>query len=239
MSQIVKVQGKQALKNLLKIIAEESVKRAKESENSELSSDSADAERLKQSQLNSDIKQFKEAQPPDETKTKLDEEAPEGQPVQRSQQAAPQQAAPQQDQGAVPDAPPKPKITFAMFRDKLNMIRSGRSLRDREIRAQLKDYFKNLGHDEKEALYVFLDAIVQIITAGISSEDAPEPDEPPHDIEMDKGPDAEPHEEHPGSTHHHQPKRRRASREDTSPPIDVGRRQRTESLRRHIRSLME
>lgn len=228
---VVKLHGKKALQNLLKIIAEESVKSAKDPEKA------SDAERLRQSQLNADIKQFKEAQPADEEKSKLDEEAPEGQVVGQGQQ----QAQPVQQQVSSEDAQtPHPKISFAMFRDKLNTIRSGRSLRDREIRGELKAYFKKLGHDEKEALYVFLDAIAQIITAGISSEDVPEPDEPPHDIEMDKGPDAEPHEEHPGTTHHHaQRKKVRRSREDTTPPIDVGRRQRTESLRRQIRSLME
>ena len=59
--------------------------------------------------------------------------------------------------------------------DKLNMMRSGQSANKKEVRGNLDEYFKSLSMGERQSLYVFLDALNQILTAGVDGEEAPEP----------------------------------------------------------------
>ena len=141
------------------------------------------------------------------------------------------------------------RISFTMIRDELNTIRSGRSLRDKEIRAELKDYVTGLDAHERTALHAFLRGIGQILTAGIDSKQAEEPSDDPYDIEMNRSDDANA-DAQGGTTP--RPKKKQAAvvkkpvnrakqrgLEDTSAPIQVGRKQATEGIRRKIRELME
>jgi len=133
------------------------------------------------------------------------------------------------------------RISFTMIRDKLNTIRSGRSLRDKDIKAELKDYITNLDAEEKLALHTFLDGIGQILTAGIEGEEAAEPSEDPPGIEMKKMDEPETGEKERPAGRARKPvsrSRQRRGVEDTSAPIQVGRRQRTEALRRKVRELL-
>ena len=103
--------------------------------------------------------------------------------------------------------------------DKLNMMRSGKSADNKEIRDSLDEYFKGLSMGERQSLFVFLDALNQILTAGVDGEKAPEPDE--------KGIDTTP------------------TRSDKKTPdqkkndsiIVVGEAQRTEDIKRLIREM--
>lgn len=124
-----------------------------------------------------------------------------------------------------------PKISFVMIRDKLNTIRSGRSLKDDDIRTELKQYVNSLSKEEKLALYAFLDGIAQIITTGLDSEEADEPSKSPFKVKMDS-PDSDDEVE----TREIKPRRQQATQrpvrrvakksrpagiEDTAPPITV------------------
>ena len=131
-------------------------------------------------------------------------------------------------------------VTFTMIRDKLNTIRSGRSLRDRDIKDELKSYVMKLDGEERGALHAFLDGIGQILTAGIESEEAQEPSDDPYDIEMEKR--DEPKVDEPKTTKKSVKKpvdrKKQRSLEDTTAPIQVGKTAQTESFRRKIRELM-
>lgn len=134
------------------------------------------------------------------------------------------------------------RVTFTMIRDKLNTIRSGRSLRDKDIRAELKNYIMRLDPDERIALHAFLDGIGQILTAGLSAKDVKEPSEDPYDIKMSrytKGTKDEDEEEPKGAVRRPVIRsKQRRSIEDTTAPIKVGQKQTTETIRRKIRDLM-
>jgi len=138
---------------------------------------------------------------------------------------------------------PEENITFTMIRDKLNTIRSGRSLRDRDIKDELKSYVMKLDGDERGALHAFLDGIGQILTAGIESEEAQEPSDDPYDIEMEKREDGDDGED-ASPTKSTKPVKKPVNRkkqrglEDTSAPIQVGKAAKTESIRRRVRELM-
>ena len=59
--------------------------------------------------------------------------------------------------------------------DKLNMMRSGHSADKKEVRKELDTYFKSLSMGERQSLYVFVDALNQILTGGVDGKEAPEP----------------------------------------------------------------
>ena len=74
-------------------------------------------------------------------------------------------------------------VTLDKVVDKLNMMRSGRSANDKEVKINLDKYFKSLSMGERQSLFVFLDALNQIMTAGVDGKNAPEPDEQGIDTE--------------------------------------------------------
>lgn len=74
-------------------------------------------------------------------------------------------------------------VTLDKVVDKLNMMRSGKSAKDKEVKANLDEYFKSLSMGERQSLFVFLDALNQIMTAGVEGKNAPEPDEQGIDTE--------------------------------------------------------
>jgi hypothetical protein len=97
----------------------------------------------------------------------------------------------------------------------INQIRSGRSLKDPEVRDNLKDYFDRLGKPERIALSEFLAGLTDVIVKGVPAEDAETPDEevsikePKKNQEKEADSEEEPSKEKPI--------------EDTTPPIQVRR----------------
>lgn len=81
--------------------------------------------------------------------------------------------------------------------DKLNAVRSGKSLKDEDIRGAFEKYVGGLDAEEKIALFAFLKGIAQVTSGEVSGEEAVEPDTAPTPgIEMKKsdepGPSADP-----------------------------------------------
>ena len=75
-------------------------------------------------------------------------------------------------------------ITTDDIIDKINLIRSGRSLKDPNINANLDQYIKSLSNAEKTALMAFLKGISQITSGSVSGEDAIDPSEKPANVKM-------------------------------------------------------
>lgn len=78
----------------------------------------------------------------------------------------------------------KGTITLDMVVEKLNSIRSGRSLKDENISQQMQAYFNDLNDNERLALYAFLKGIAQIITGEIQGQQAPTPQQATPAVEM-------------------------------------------------------
>lgn len=131
----------------------------------------------------------------------------------------------------------------------LNMIRAGRSLKEPDVSAELEKYInKQLNDSERLALATFLSAL-RDLTSGTPAEDAPEPGDENVDISAND----EEREEH-GEVRPREPSRPalqpsaqpansiRVSRgtEDTTPPIQVGPRNNrlSEEYRKHILSIL-
>lgn len=57
----------------------------------------------------------------------------------------------------------------------LNMLRSGKSTKDEEVKKQLGDYFDSLPAGDRQALFVLLSGLTQILTSGVGGANAPAP----------------------------------------------------------------
>ncbi len=70
--------------------------------------------------------------------------------------------------------------TYAKVIDKLNLMRSGKSVRDKEISAQVKKYFNSLSGPERTALFAYLDALTEIMSGGESASKVEDPSDDPY-----------------------------------------------------------
>ncbi len=88
--------------------------------------------------------------------------------------------APAADQSAAPAEQPveKKPITVEDIVEKLNVVRSGRSTKDLDVKRELDEYINQFDEDEKTALLAFLQGLGQILTSGIDSQDAADPADP-------------------------------------------------------------
>ena len=59
----------------------------------------------------------------------------------------------------------------------MNMMRSGKSTKDPRTKNSLGDYFKGLNSGERQALFVLLSGLTQILAGGVEGEAAPDPAE--------------------------------------------------------------
>lgn len=75
------------------------------------------------------------------------------------------------------DVTPDQDHTVEDVIEKLNTIRSGRSLRDEDVKQQFSKYYEELSDAEKLALYSLLTGIGQILTTGLDSSEAEEPED--------------------------------------------------------------
>ena len=90
------------------------------------------------------------------------------------------------DPAPAPPAPaPQPEgegerkpITVDDIVEKLNVVRSGRSTKDLDVKRELDEYVNQFDEDEKTALLAFLQGLGQILTSGIDSQDAVDPADP-------------------------------------------------------------
>jgi len=69
-------------------------------------------------------------------------------------------------------------ITAEDIIDKLNIVRSGRSTRDGDVKREMEEYIAQFNEDEKMALLAFLEGLGQILTSGVDSADAADPQDP-------------------------------------------------------------
>lgn len=78
------------------------------------------------------------------------------------------------------------EVTVEDIVDRLNIIRSGRSLKDDSVSSAMAQYVDSLSSEERVALLAFLKGISQIVTGEIPAEDAVEPSNDPASIAMQK-----------------------------------------------------
>ena len=67
-------------------------------------------------------------------------------------------------------------VTGAMIVQKLNSVRSGRSLKDATISQEMANYLKRLSAVERLTLWTFLNGLSQVLGGTVSGNEATEPD---------------------------------------------------------------
>ena len=93
--------------------------------------------------------------------------------------AAPADPAPAPAPAPQPEGEGERKpITVDDIVEKLNVVRSGRSTKDLDVKRELDEYVNQFDEDEKTALLAFLQGLGQILTSGIDSQDAVDPADP-------------------------------------------------------------
>lgn len=70
---------------------------------------------------------------------------------------------------------------------KINALRAGHSLKDKEIAISLEEYFTGLDVAEKTALFTYIKAIAEIVSGIQPGKSAIEPDDENPDVTMQKG----------------------------------------------------
>jgi hypothetical protein len=102
----------------------------------------------------------------------------------QAEPAAAPPPAPDATAGAAPAPPaaptdvPQEPITVEDIIVKLNIVRSGRSTKDSDVKRELEEYIGQFNEDEKQALVAFLEGLGQILTSGVDSDDAVDPQDP-------------------------------------------------------------
>ena len=132
----------------------------------------------------------------------------------------------------------------------INTMRSGRSLRDKEIKTELNDYYDRLDENEREVLLLFLKELSKILTGAIDGENAQDPSDPKTYFNITK---RAKEKEQPGDEKNKiiakgkesvaqqqdtAPVQKSSAGEDTSPPIKVNESQDLTFLRQKVRLLM-
>ena len=140
------------------------------------------------------------------------------------------------------------EVSLDSIFDAVNDLRSGRSLKDRQIKQQLRMYFDRLDTLERESMLAFFRAFAGILTGQFDGSAAPDPSEEPYSITMSKGddeskqqapgPETLPDAPDPESPAPEEDEEQEDDLEDTSPPIQAGQEQQLAEIRKRVRKLM-
>jgi len=221
----------------LKILAEESIKEAQRS----ISSTDP-----MQGQIEKQMKQDKSIYDLSEQDGLPSEEEEATKPTDDTEPVSTDDAEPVED-----DSGEGLEVSLDSVADSIKTLRSGRSVDDREIKAQMRAYFDRLEAPERQALQAFMSAFSKILTNNVTGADAQDPSDPPLNIAMSGGgakpPEpkvsAEPEKE-PAAAEtaedEEEEEEEKAGAEDTTPPVPItpGGPQRVAEIRRRVQKLM-
>ena len=186
-----------------------------------------DDERARQNQLEDDLDNLKssgqksgkdEVEEGEDTPTPKDEKPP-------ADEETPTPATPSVEE--VSDA------TIDDIVDKLNMLRSGKSTKDKNVRDQLASYWDGLQPGEQQSLYAYLTGLTQIMTAGAIGADATDPSSVGIKITAKKKSKDEEERKEPS------PDMGEKESDPDETPIIVGEAARKKNLLRYVREMMK
>jgi len=179
------------------------------------------------------------------------------QPVAGDQDIVTAEDEPEEGEATQPVQPPheeeelesevSPDVGYSLdsIRDSIKNLRSGLSVDDSAMKAEIGAYFDRLSGPERQALQVYFDSFSKILTRAVSGAEAQDPSDPPTSISM-SGPSEEPEpspeaETAPPSEPSEVGEEWEEEPEDVGtgrPPIRVGEQQRMSEIRERVRSLM-
>jgi len=223
----------------LRILAEESVKEAQATISN---SDPMQDKIITQMKSDKSVYNISEQPAPGDQDIVTAEDEPEGGGTQA--QAEPSQKEPETDESEV-----SPDVGYSLdsIRDSIKNLRSGLSVDDSAMKAEIGAYFDRLSGPERQALQVYFDSFSKILTRAVSGADAQDPSDPPTSISMsgpsEKEPEPSPEAETAPPSGPPAPGEEWEEEEETDvgtapPPIRVGEQQRMSEIRKRVMSLM-
>ena len=180
----IRLKNNQDIKDFFKILAEESVKDAK---NKVLDKGASDLKA--QSELDRDaFKKIRQEQD-EEVVDDLDVSGFGSLPDDAASKPAEAEA-----EVEVEDTVEKPAldtdiedVSLDSIAKKIDLMRSGKSVRDSATEERMRTYFDLLSEPERKALYAFISAVASMMTGEASGEEAADPSEPPYNVMMSSG----------------------------------------------------
>ncbi len=134
-------------------------------------------------------------------------------------------------------------VSFDSIITAINTLRSGRSLKDKEVKLGVSQYYDRLSEEERMVMYTFLGALSKILTGAIDGSEAQDPGDSPlnfnittADQEADKEAEADTQDIAPDTE---QIPDEDDEGEDITPPIELAESQKVAALRMKVRKLME
>ena len=247
-----KINTEKELLSLLRIVSEEAVIKSRKS----LKESSDNYASSFKNKLNNELDTLFEQE------EEVAEEEPAAEEVAEEEPAAEEEAAAEEvedeeveDVDAEEDLPAAEKAlsldgedvgySFDSVMTAINTLRAGRSLRDKEIKTELNDYYDRLDDNERHILFLFLKELSKILTGAVAGDEAQDPSDPKYyfDIvkrnEDDSGSAPEESgEEQAAAEEEDQAPVADTEGEDTSPPIKVNESQDLRAIRRKVQQLM-
>lgn len=177
---LIKLKTKDEIKEFFKILAEESVKEAKK----EVFSDDPMATKL--SRLAAEDKKaygLKEQGASSLAVTQGGSEDIDIEDVEGVAEDLPEDEEVEREVEVVSDTDIE-DVSLDAIEKKINVLRGGRSLQDREVERGLGRYFDLLSQAERKALYAFLTALSSLMTGESTGDEADDPSDPPYNVTM-------------------------------------------------------
>ena len=165
--------ARQAIRETLSPLLEDEKEKQKELEK-ELKGLKSSKKKSSEKKTDEDLE---EAEVEGEEKEASVSKAPEEKPKVVSKKLATGKSEPESPEAIIPDPSDIKDVTFDQVITLMNMMRSGKSARDPRTKGSLKDYFKGLNSGERQALFVLLSGLAQILAGGVEGEAAPDPAE--------------------------------------------------------------
>jgi len=129
--------------------------------------------------------------------------------------------------GVVPDAEDIAEAGAAEIIDKLNIMRSGKSLKDEEVRKHIENYVKGLDTGARQMLFVGLTGLAQVMSGDIEGDEAVNPGDVDLEVQAKRRKkDAE------------KPDVKKKSNEPEDAPIVVGESASKDAVRQRVLELM-
>ena len=119
----------------------------------------------------------------EEAEGETDEEAVAG-AIPASEKEEKKEDKPKEPEAPVQQQAAAPTPSYDLMREKMNLIRSGKSLKDEAVDREMRQYFEEMDTQEKMALIAFLTGISQIVAGEVPARKVPDPSEPPYKINM-------------------------------------------------------
>jgi len=185
---MIRIKDENELLNLLKVISSEAVSVSKRLNES---ADPTTKEYLKQYERDEDLYGSLSEQEEEDEESAPEEPAEEEPAEEESAEEA-------EEEEDFVDA----GVSFDSITRAINNLRSGKSLKDSGVKKQAADYYDKLSDSERKALFVFLEALSEIISGQIQGKEAQDPSDPPVSInftsgDVDKEDEAPPEEAQP------------------------------------------